>query len=152
ESGRLMRALKSILGSGLFQEETRIQGRRIALSDVLAIFLKHIKSTAESRLGRELTNAVLGRPVHFVDGDENADRRAQADLETAARAAGFDNIAFQYEPVAAALQFEQEISSEKLALVADVGGGTADFSVVRTSPERSRAAQRSGDILSNRGI
>jgi hypothetical chaperone protein len=152
ESGRLMRALKSVIGTTLFREETRIQGRRIALSDVLVTFLKHLKSTAEALHGRELTKVVLGRPVHFIDGDDPADRRAEGDLETAARAAGFTDILFQYEPVAAALHFEQTISGEKLALVADIGGGTADFSLVRTSPERARAAQRSGDILANRGI
>jgi hypothetical chaperone protein len=152
ESGRLMRALKSILGSRLFDEDTRVQGRRIALAEVLAIFLKHIKSKTQTSLKRELTDVVLGRPVHFVDGDGEADRRAQHNLETAARAAGFVNIAFQYEPVAAALHFEEQIASEKLALVADIGGGTADFSLVRVSPDRSRAAQRSDDILANRGI
>jgi hypothetical chaperone protein len=152
ESGRLMRALKSILGSSLFDETTRVQGRRIAFSEILSIFLTHIKAKTEKHLERELTDVVLGRPVHFVDGDDAADRRAQDNLEKAARAAGFTNIAFQYEPVAAALHFEEQIASEKLALVTDIGGGTADFSLVRVSPERARAAQRSADILANRGI
>lgn len=152
ESGRFMRALKSILGYRLFHEQTPIQGKRVALADVLALFLTHLKSTTERARGQEMRDVVLGRPVHFVDGDDAADRQAQLDLTAAARAVGFVHIEFQYEPIAAALAFEQDLADEKLALVADIGGGTADFSLVRTSPARARAADRAGDILANRGI
>ena len=68
------------------------------------------------------------------------------------RARGFSDIAFQFEPIAAALDYERSVAREELALIVDMGGGTSDFSVVRVSPERARAADRSGDILANRGI
>ena len=79
-------------------------------------------------------------------------RRAQDDLESAARALGFSNIEFQFEPIAAALDYEQTINDEQLVFVVDIGGGTADFSVVRVSPERARKANRYQDILANRGV
>ena len=83
---------------------------------------------------------VLGRPAFFVDDDPKADAAAQRQLEAAARAAGFETIAFQFEPIAAALDYEQSVNAEEIALVADIGGGTSDFSVVRVSPERARSS------------
>jgi len=95
---------------------------------------------------------VLGRPVHFVDEDEAADRDAQNQLEAAARAQGFKHIAFQFEPIAAALDYEHSVTREELALIIDIGGGTSDFSIVRVSPERARAADRKDDILASTGV
>jgi hypothetical chaperone protein len=90
---------------------------------------------------------VLGRPAFFVDDDTAADAAAERQLEAAARAAGFDEIAFQFEPIAAALDYEQTVNTEQIAFVADIGGGTSDFSVVRVSPERARLSDRRQDIL-----
>ena len=95
---------------------------------------------------------VLGRPVQFVDDDAAADAAAQAELEKAARAQGFRHIAFQFEPIAAALDYEQSVTREELALIVDMGGGTSDFSIVRVSPRRAAASDRKDDILANRGI
>jgi len=97
-------------------------------------------------------NVVLGRPVQFVDDDPKADAEAQAELEKAARRQGFSHIDFQYEPIAAALDYERTVAREELALIVDMGGGTSDFSVVRVSPERAAASDRKADILANRGI
>ena len=69
-----------------------------------------------------------------------------------ARAQGFRNIEFQYEPIAAALDYEQRISGEELVLIVDIGGGTSDFSIVRVSPDRRGKRQRAADILANGGI
>ena len=99
-----------------------------------------------------MSQVVLGRPVHFVDDDPAADAKAQAVLEAIARAAGFREVAFQYEPIAAALQYEQGVAREELVLITDIGGGTSDFSIVRVSPDRARAADRAADILANDGI
>jgi hypothetical chaperone protein len=152
EQGRFMRAIKSILGYGLFHEKTPIQGRRVALSKVLTLFLARIKRAAENCAGEEIHDAVLGRPVQFIENDPAADRRAQDDLEQAARSVGFRNIEFQYEPIAAALDYELGVQKEELIFVVDIGGGTADFSIVRVSPEKSRMADRRDDILANRGV
>jgi Fic family protein len=74
---------------------------------------------------------VLGRPVFFVDDDAEADAAGERQLEAAARAAGFERIAFQFEPIAAALDYEQSVNAEEIALVADIGGGTSNFSVAK---------------------
>ena len=95
---------------------------------------------------------VLGRPVQFVDDDPVADTAAQAQLEKAARTQGFKHIAFQFEPIAAALDYEQKVTREEMALIVDMGGGTSDFSIVRVSPRRAAATDRTDDILANRGI
>ena len=79
---------------------------------------------------------MMGRPVHFVDNDPAADTRAQAELYAIAQRLGFKHIEFQFEPIAAAFAHEARLRGEKLALVADLGGGTSDFTVIRLSAER----------------
>lgn len=152
EPGRFMRSLKSILGHQLFHEQTRVRGRKIRLSEVLTSFLGHLKRATERTIQSEITDAVMGRPVQFIEDDAAADQKAQDDLEAAARALGFVNIEFQFEPIAAALDYESTINDEQLVFVVDIGGGTADFSVVKVSPERARQSNRYQDILANRGI
>src|SRR4029077_9914935 len=107
---------------------------------------------AGQKLGALPTSVVLGRPAFFVDDDPAADATAQSQLEAAARTAGFQHIASQFEPIAAALDYEQSVRAEEIALVADIGGGTSDFSVVRVSPERARASDRRQDILGFTGV
>ena len=150
--GRLMRSLKSVLGTALYGDTTRIKARRLGFGEIIGSFVGELKCRAEAELGSELTQVVMGRPVHFVDDDPQADAEAQDQLEAAVRAQGFEEIAFQFEPIAAALDYERQVSGEKLALIVDLGGGTSDFSVVRVSPERSGLADRSGDILSTAGV
>lgn len=150
--GRLMRALKSVLGSSLVNEKTRIQKRSMAFIDIVGLFIAELKRRTEAFAEAPFESAVLGRPVHFVDDDAHADRKAQDELEKAARAQGFTDIAFQYEPIAAALDYEQAVRGEETVLIVDMGGGTSDFSIVRVSPERARAADRKDDILANRGV
>ncbi|TIS81125.1 MAG: Hsp70 family protein [Mesorhizobium sp.] len=150
--GRLMRSLKSVLGSSLANEKTRIKARLIGFTDIIGLFISHLKKRLEEDAGGPVERVVLGRPVQFVDDDAYADAKAQSELEKAARAQGFKHIAFQFEPIAAALDYEQNVAREELALIVDMGGGTSDFSIVRVSPERARSDDRKGDILANRGI
>jgi hypothetical chaperone protein len=150
--GRLLRALKSVLGSSLIHEKTRVKARSIAFSDIIGSFIGYLKSRLDAELGQAVDTVVLGRPVHFVDGDREADAEAQAQLEKAARAQGFRHIAFQFEPIAAALDYEQHVTREELALIVDIGGGTSDFSIVRVSPQRAAAADRKDDILASTGV
>jgi len=95
---------------------------------------------------------VLGRPVFFVDDDPERDAQAEAALRSAAASAGFAEIEFQYEPIAAAFDHEQGVVREEKVLVADIGGGTSDFSLVRVGPERMARTDRKGDILANHGV
>jgi hypothetical chaperone protein len=102
--------------------------------------------------GRELCAVVHGRPVHFVDNAPDADRKAERTLREIAREVGFDEVTFQFEPIAAALDYERQISTEEIALIADIGGGTSDFSIVRLGPERHGKIDRAADILANDGV
>jgi len=124
----------------------------MGFGEIIGIYVGELKRRAEAELGQELTQVVMGRPVQFVDDDAEADRAAQGQLEAAVRAQGFTDIAFQFEPIAAALDYERQVRNEKLALIVDLGGGTSDFSLVRVSPERAGAADRSGDILATTGV
>ncbi len=151
DDGRLLRGLKSTLGSSLIDEKTRIGARAVSFKEVLARFFQHLHARMETEAG-PISQVVLGRPVHFVDDDAAGDAKAQGVLEDIARATGFSEVAFQFEPIAAALQYEQGIAREELVLIVDIGGGTSDFSIVRVSPDRARAADRAGDILANDGI
>lgn len=150
--GRLMRSLKSLLGTSLIDSQTEVQGRALRFRDLLAQFIGELKRRAEQAAGQSFTQAVLGRPVFFVDDDTAADRQAEDTLADIARSVGFADIAFQYEPIAAAFDYESRIDQEQLVLIADIGGGTSDFSLVRLSPERARKLDRRGDILANGGI
>jgi hypothetical chaperone protein len=151
--GRLMRSMKSVLGSSLVDQGTDVGGgRSVRFLDVIASYLRHLKSLAEAQAGAPLTRAVLGRPVYFVDDDPERDAQAQAALEQAALLVGFTEVSFQYEPIAAALDFEATIDREQLVLVADIGGGTSDFSIVRVGPERRARVDRSTDILASHGV
>ncbi len=149
--GRLMRALKSILGSSLIEEETTLGGHKVPLAEVVEIFVRHLKHKAETFTGQEIAAVVHGRPVRFVDDDDAADARAQSMLETIARRVGFREVAFVYEPIAAAHHYEQTIQGEELVLVADIGGGTSDFSVIRLGPQLRGRADRSQDVLATAG-
>jgi hypothetical chaperone protein len=150
--GRLMRSLKSVLGTALMDETTRIKTKTYTFKDIIGLIVLRLKRAADDAAGREMTQVVLGRPVHFVDDDPAADRRAQNALEEIARAQGFTDIAFQYEPIAAALAYEQNVGREEYALIADIGGGTSDFSVVRVSPEGRARQDRAGDVLASKGV
>jgi len=148
--GRLMRALKSILGSPLINEETSLGGRKVRLAKVVEIFLRHLKDKAEAFVGQEITAVVHGRPVRF-DDDDKADAKAQEVLEAIARGAGFRDVAFVYEPIAAVHHFEQTVQSEELVLIADIGGGTSDFSIVRVGPRSRERTDRGRDVLATAG-
>lgn len=150
--GRLMRGLKTILSTSLINERTALSKRSIALTDVIAMFTRHMRLKAEEALGAPIEAVVHGRPVRFVEGDDTADARAETVLTALAKQAGFSDVSFVYEPVAAAAQYEQSVTKEELVLVADIGGGTSDFSIVRIGPGRNRANDRRSDILANTGV
>lgn len=150
--GRLMRSLKSLLGSALLNERTEVGQRAISFQDIIALFLHELRTRAEHALGQAPTAVVLGRPVHFVDDDPERDARAEQSLREAAHAVGFAEVRFQLEPIAAALDYERRLDREARVLVADIGGGTSDFTVVRLGPRRFGQADRSKDVLATTGV
>jgi hypothetical chaperone protein len=150
--GRLMRSLKSLLGTSLMEGQTEVAGRSLPFRQLLGHFIGEVKRRAEREAGRAFDCAVFGRPVYFVDDDPDADRLAEDTLADIARSVGFRDIGFQYEPIAAAFDYESRIGREELVLIADIGGGTSDFSLVRLGPERTSRTDRRDDILATGGV
>jgi hypothetical chaperone protein len=155
--GRLMRSLKSLLGSPLLLETTVVNHRQISFQDIIATFLATLRERATQALGATPRRVVMGRPVHFVDDDPERDALAQQCLLQAAQAVGFEEVSFQLEPIAAALDYERRLTRESTVLVVDLGGGTSDFTVVRLGPERMAQGvrmnnDRTQDVLATTGV
>jgi hypothetical chaperone protein len=150
--GRLMRSLKSLLGSSLIDGQTEVNGRALRFRELLQQFIGELKQRIDAHNGQPFERAVFGRPVFFVDDNPAADRAAQDTLADVAHGLGFREVSFQYEPIAAAYHYETTIQKEELVLVCDIGGGTSDFSLIRLSPERARHAERKDDVLANGGV
>jgi len=152
ESGRLLRSIKTLLGTSLYEEMTQVRTRRYHFSEIVSSFLAFLRAAGTGIDAEPLDKVVLGRPVFFVDDNPPADLKAQEQLEAAARAAGFEAVAFQLEPIAAALDYEQTTTREEIALVADIGGGTSDFSLVRVGPNLKNKSDRRDDVLGCNGV
>jgi hypothetical chaperone protein len=150
--GRLMRSLKSLLGSPLLLERTSVNHQLVSFQDIIGLFLAELVARARAHLGGLPRRLVLGRPVHFVDDDPQKDALAQTMLLQAAEKLGFEDIAFQLEPIAAALDYERRLQQDRTVLVVDIGGGTSDFTVVRLGPQRRQKADRQSDILATTGV
>ena len=150
--GRFMRSMKRILGTPLMDSSTQINGHMVKFDDIIGAFVSYMKQKIDASANENVESVVMGRPVHFRDNDPAADDKAQQELKQIARKAGFKNVCFQYEPIAAAFAHEQKINSEKLACVIDIGGGTSDFTVIRLSPENRNKADRTKDVLANTGV
>ena len=150
--GRFMRSMKRVLGTSLMRGGTVINGKSMRFDAIVGCFVKYLKQQIDKAAGHNVECVVMGRPVHFRDDDPEGDKRAEQELEKIAIDAGFKHVAFQYEPIAAAFAHEQDIKSDKLAFVADIGGGTSDFTVIRLSPERKFNFDRTSDVLANTGV
>jgi len=146
--GRLFTSIKTALRNREYYG-TAFLGSWYAASDLVAIFLLGMKQQIDRQLGKPATEVVLGRPVHFSFNPEE-DRIAQGRLLDAAFKAGFEKVYLEYEPVAAALSYEINLSTRQNVLVFDFGGGTLDFTIMQIGPgSRGHAAQQ---VLATGGI
>lgn len=136
DDGRYMRALKSVLGTSLFHESRLVGGRRQTLAEIVTAFLATLKNRAEQQSGLGFRRVLSGRPVHFHSSDPERDARAEDDLRACYLAAGFDEVRFMFEPEAAALSSHGSDKSGETGLIVDIGGGTSDFTVFRTTGQR----------------
>lgn len=152
QQGRFMRSLKRVLGNPVMNHGTVINGKPVKFQAIIGFFLKNLKEKTDAFVDAETENVVLGRPVHFVDNNAEADARAQQELADIAQRIGYKHVEFQFEPIAAAFAHEINIADEKLAIVADLGGGTSDFTIVRLSQKYISRIDRSDDILANTGV
>ena len=150
--GRFMQSIKTFLPHKTFQK-TDIYNKSHSLEELTALIIKAVKSRAEKTLGREIKDVVMGRPVVFSPEPE-ADALAEERLTRAAKLAGFENIVYQLEPIAAAFSYENSLEAgrEKKVLVGDFGAGTSDFTIVKCRRGGNPTSDRKEDVLSVSGV
>ena len=152
DKGRLVQSLKSFLTSRSLQS-TEVFGRRVQLEELIANILRDIRVQAEREFGMPVTSAVVGRPVRFVGADSSDDDDYAVErLTKSLRLAGFEDVAFEYEPVGAAYHYESTLDHDELILIGDFGGGTSDFSLLRVGPNVRRRGRTASDLLGNEGV
>jgi hypothetical chaperone protein len=152
EKGRLIQSLKSFLTSRSLQT-TEIFGRSFSLESLVAKLLHDVRTAAEKQWGSPVRNAVVGRPVRFVGAESpEDDQYATTRLEKALGEAGFEQVSFEYEPVAAAYYYESTLDHDELILIGDFGGGTSDFSLLRVGPATRKGSGGPRQVLGNGGI
>ncbi|MFT5911308.1 MAG: putative chaperone protein, partial [Paraglaciecola sp.] len=148
--GRFMKSIKRVLPNKGFTH-TRIAHKVFKAEDLVALIIMYLKEQADAFLGEEIKSAVIGRPVIF-DEKEEKDTLAQTRLSKAVKIAGFEKFYFQMEPIGAAFTYERQLQKPELVLVADLGGGTSDFTLMHLNPSAINNANRAGDMISKGGI
>lgn len=131
--GRLFRSFKSHLPNKNYLG-TVLENRILTLETLIGVFLLELKKRAEKTLGVPVENAVIGRPARY-SMDPVADGFALHRMQKAAAFAGFKEVQFVPEPLAAAFDYRRQITSEKIVLIGDFGGGTSDFTLIKLRPE-----------------
>lgn len=149
-TGRLLKSVKTLLRQDKFLS-TWISGKRMTPDQLVTCIIRHLKEKAEAFTGTEITDVILGRPAVFSE-DIKQENLAVNRLTLAARNAGFKNIKLQLEPIAAALSYEQQLDHSENVLVADLGGGTSDFTIMNLSPGKIRKEDRKDDIIAHGGV
>lgn len=148
--GRFIQSLKSYLADRSF-DGTVIGRRKHTLEELIASIAAALRDDARATLGPLPSRVVAGRPVTFALAHNEHDNLLALDrLRHALGAAGFEDVTFEYEPVAAAHAYEQRITEDELVLVADFGGGTSDFTLMEVGPGyRARAAR---EVIGTSGV
>jgi len=146
-AGYFVKSPKSFLGAKGLSDE--IKARFVG---VVAAMMANVKRHADAAAGEAISHVVIGRPINFQGaGGEEENRNALAMLIEAAHDAGFQDVAFLFEPMAAAMEYEARLDHEECVLVLDIGGGTTDCSFVRVGPDRRATIERDADILGHAG-
>lgn len=149
--GRFIKSIKQILSRTTFTE-TRIHNKRYTASDLVTLILKDLKAKADEIIGEDCHKAIIGRPVFFDDDNTMKDTLAQTRLKKAAESAGFTDVRFQFEPIGAAFAYEKTITKKQRVLVADLGGGTTDFTYLILDPDKVGSKDRKNDMIASGGI
>ena len=152
EKGRLIQSLKSHLSSRSLTG-TEVFGRRHRLEELVGRIVSDLRKRAEEQFMQPVRRVTVGRPVRFVGAEsEEDDDFAVSRLREAFMVAGFEEVQFQLEPLAAAFAYEATLDREELILIGDFGGGTSDFSLLHVGPEVRRRGRRPEDQLGNSGV
>jgi hypothetical chaperone protein len=149
-AGRFIQSMKTWLPSSSFTR-TVLRNRTLSLEDLIAVFLRRVRTLGSQALGQELDEVVLGRPARFST-EPTADAFAEGRLRKAAELAGFTQVRFVIEPIAAALAYEASLSRDEVVLVADFGAGTSDLTLMRLGPSHREGKDRRVDVLASSGV
>ncbi|HVH46244.1 MAG TPA: Hsp70 family protein [Labilithrix sp.] len=151
--GRLIQSLKSYLADRSFQA-TSIFSRTHSLIDLLSLLLVDLRARAEEELGALGSRIVVGRPVHFAHANAPEDETFAVErLRAALARAGWTDVVFEPEPIAAAYYYEKQLTQDELVLIADFGGGTSDFTLIDVGPSRAKRDDGGkGAILGTDGV
>ena len=152
EKGRLIQSLKSHLPSKSLTG-TEVFGRRIRLEELISRIVGDLRKQAELQFGFPIRHATVGRPVNFVGAESEEDNAFAVErLREAFTLAGFEQVQFELEPIAAAYAYEASLNHDELILIGDFGGGTSDFSLLRVGPTIRSRGRRPEDLLGNSGV
>lgn len=152
EKGRLIQSLKSHLSSRTLTG-TEVFGRRYMLEELVSKMVSDLREHAEQQFGIPIPYAMVGRPVRFVGAEtEEDDGYAVTRLREAFKLAGFEDVDFEMEPVAAAYTYESRLDHDELILIGDFGGGTSDFSLLQVGPGVRKRGRTPRDLLGNSGV
>ncbi len=144
QPGRLLQFLKTALRTEGF-EGTMVFERFFSVEAIITVYLRELKQRAEAQLGEKIEGVTLGRPVKFSTNPQK-DHQAEETLRQAALEAGFHSVDFEFEPVAAALYYEQSLDRPQNVLIFDFGGGTLDITIMRLGDPRHRKLYANGGI------
>jgi hypothetical chaperone protein len=149
---RFIQSFKTYAASPLFVH-TNVLGRWFRFEDLLSAFLVRMRHHGGAEMAEMPKRLIVGRPVTFAGRQPNP-ALALSRYETAFRRLGFEEIRYAYEPVAAAFFFARQLRADATVMVADFGGGTSDFSIVRF--QRAKHTKGAGEIrseaLANAGV
>ncbi len=152
DKGRLIQSLKAYLADRRF-DGTGVFTKRYTLEDMIALIVQHLLTGATASLGPLPKRVVAGRPVHFSNArDQGDDEFASARLLSALKQCGFEEVVFEFEPVAAAYSYERTLAHDELILIGDFGGGTSDFSILHVGPSVRRRGRTKDDIIGTDGV
>ncbi|ACI54231.1 Hsp70 family protein [Rhizobium acidisoli] len=126
---RFLQSIKTFAASALFQG-TLIFAKRHNFEDLMEVFVRRLRNYAGDNWPSDVSRIVAGRPVHFAGASPDPDLATERYNEALSRF-GFPEIHYVYEPVAAAFYFAQNLKQDATVLVADFGGGTTDYSLIR---------------------
>jgi hypothetical chaperone protein len=150
--GRFIQSLKAYLAERTF-EGTAIRSRHYTLEKLIALIVRHMSDQSGLSSARAPRRIILGRPVHFSSPRDPAlDTFAADRLRAAVGLAGFDEIVFEYEPLAAAYAYEARLQRDERILIGDFGGGTSDFTIISVGPGVRRRGRRASDVVGTDGV
>lgn len=135
--GRFIKSIKSALPIP-FLSQISVHGRGIKIEEIISYFLKTLKAEHDALLGKDVKKVVLGRPVTFSE-KKSEEQLAEKRLFQAAKMAGFKEIKFLAEPLAAAVDYTRTIDTPRKVFVGDIGAGTSDLCILNVIPDSSKA-------------